>query len=63
MIFGIREHWWISWCQLHSMSMVLMYPLTSGQQVLIVECLKAVYGAIVAILLYYKKFVKVPGCR
>jgi hypothetical protein len=45
------------------MSMVLMYPLTSGQQVLIVECLKAVYGAIVAILLYYKKFVKVPGCR
>ena len=29
-----------------------------GQQVLIVECLNAVYGMMVAALLYYKKFVK-----
>jgi hypothetical protein len=29
-----------------------------GQQVLIVECLNAVYGTMVASLLYYKKFVK-----
>jgi hypothetical protein len=29
-----------------------------GQQVLIVECLNAVYGTMVAALLYYKKFVK-----
>ena len=31
---------------------------TKGQQVLIVECLNAVYGTMVAALLYYKKFVK-----
>jgi hypothetical protein len=30
----------------------------SGQQVLIVECLNAVYGMMVATLLYYKKFAK-----
>jgi hypothetical protein len=30
----------------------------SGQKVLIVECLNAVYGTIMAALLYYKKFVK-----
>jgi hypothetical protein len=30
----------------------------SGQKVLIVECLNAVYGMMVAALLYYKKFVK-----
>ncbi len=30
----------------------------SGQKVLIVECLNAVYGSMVAALLYYKKFVK-----
>jgi hypothetical protein len=30
----------------------------SGQKVLIVECLNAVYGTMVAALLYYKKFVK-----
>ncbi len=29
-----------------------------GQQVLIVECLNAVYGTMVAALLYYNKFVK-----
>ena len=29
-----------------------------GQLVLIVECLNAVYGTMVAVLLYYKKFVK-----
>ena len=29
-----------------------------GQQVLIVECLNAVYGTMVAALFYYKKFVK-----
>ena len=29
-----------------------------GQKVLIVECLNAVYGTMVAALLYYKKFVK-----
>ncbi len=29
----------------------------SGQRVLIVECLNAVYGSMVAALLYYKKFV------
>jgi len=29
-----------------------------GQQLLIVECLNAVYGTMVAALLYYKKFVK-----
>ncbi len=36
------------------------YVLTnkSGQKVLIVECLNAVYGLMVAALLYYKKFVK-----
>jgi len=31
---------------------------TKGQKVLIVECLNAVYGTMVAALLYYKKFVK-----
>jgi hypothetical protein len=31
---------------------------TKGQRVLIVECLNAVYGTMVAALLYYKKFVK-----
>ncbi len=30
----------------------------SGQKVLIVECLNAVYGSMVAALLYYKKFIK-----
>ena len=30
----------------------------SGQKVLIVECLNALYGTMVAALLYYKKFVK-----
>ncbi len=30
----------------------------SGQKILIVECLNAVYGMMVAALLYYKKFVK-----
>jgi hypothetical protein len=30
----------------------------SGQKVLIVECLNAIYGVMVAALLYYKKFVK-----
>jgi hypothetical protein len=30
----------------------------SDQKVLIVECLKAIYGTMVAALLYYKKFVK-----
>jgi hypothetical protein len=30
----------------------------SDQKVLIVECLNAVYGMMVAALLYYKKFVK-----
>ena len=30
----------------------------NGQKVLIVECLNAVYGTMVAALLYYKKFVK-----
>jgi hypothetical protein len=30
----------------------------SGQEVLMVECLNAVYGLMVAALLYYKKFVK-----
>ena len=30
----------------------------TGQNVLIVECLNAVYGAMMAALLYYKKFVK-----
>ena len=30
----------------------------SGQKVLIVECLNAIYGMMVAALLYYKKFVK-----
>jgi hypothetical protein len=30
----------------------------TGQKALIVECLKAVYGTMVAALLYYKKFVK-----
>jgi hypothetical protein len=30
----------------------------SGQKILIVECLNAVYGTMVAALLYYKKFVK-----
>ncbi len=30
----------------------------TGQNVLIVECLNAVYGTVVAALLYYKKFVK-----
>ena len=30
----------------------------SGQKMLIVECLNAVYGTMVAALLYYKKFVK-----
>jgi hypothetical protein len=30
----------------------------TGQKVLIVECLNAVYGMMVAALLYYKKFVK-----
>jgi len=30
----------------------------SGQKVLIVECLNAIYGTMVAALLYYKKFVK-----
>jgi hypothetical protein len=30
----------------------------SGQKVLIMECLNAVYGSMVAALLYYKKFVK-----
>jgi hypothetical protein len=30
----------------------------TGQKVLIVECLNAVYGTMVAALLYYKKFVK-----
>ncbi len=30
----------------------------SGHKVLIVECLNAVYGTMVAALLYYKKFVK-----
>jgi hypothetical protein len=36
------------------------YVLTnkSGQKILIVECLNAVYGTMVAALLYYKKFVK-----
>ena len=36
------------------------YVTTSkkGQQVLIVECLNAVYGTMVVALLYYKKFVK-----
>jgi hypothetical protein len=31
---------------------------TSGQKVLLVQCLNAVYGTMVAALLYYKKFVK-----
>jgi hypothetical protein len=31
----------------------------SGQKVLIVECLNAVYGTMIAALLYYKKFVNV----
>jgi hypothetical protein len=31
----------------------------SGQQVLIIECLNAVYGMMVAALLYYKKFAKI----
>ncbi len=37
-----------------------MYVSTnkSGQKVLIVECLNAIYGTMVAALLYYKKFVK-----
>ena len=30
----------------------------AGQKVLIVECLNAVYGTMIAALLYYKKFVK-----
>ena len=30
----------------------------AGKKVLIVECLDAVYGAMVAGLLYYKKFIK-----
>ena len=30
----------------------------SGQKVLLVQCLNAVYGTMVAALLYYKKFVK-----
>ena len=30
----------------------------TGQKVLIVECLNAVYGTMIAALLYYKKFVK-----
>jgi hypothetical protein len=30
----------------------------TGQKVLIVECLNAIYGTMVAALLYYKKFVK-----
>ncbi len=30
----------------------------ADQKVLIVECLNAVYGTMVAALLYYKKFVK-----
>ncbi len=30
----------------------------SGQKILLVECLSAVYGTMVAALLYYKKFVK-----
>jgi hypothetical protein len=30
----------------------------AGQKVLLVECLNAVYGTMVAALLYYKKFVK-----
>ncbi len=30
----------------------------TGQKVLIIECLNAVYGTMVAALLYYKKFVK-----
>jgi hypothetical protein len=29
-----------------------------GQKILIVECLNAVYGTMVAAMLYYKKFVK-----
>ncbi len=32
----------------------------SGQRVLVVECLNAVYGSIVAALLYYKKVCKEP---
>jgi hypothetical protein len=37
----------------------LYVPTTkTGQKVLIVECLNAVYGTMVAALLYYKKFVK-----
>ncbi len=45
------------------MSMVHMSPVSmnkSGQKVLIVECLNAVYGTMVAVLLYYKKSVKKP---
>jgi hypothetical protein len=30
----------------------------AGQKVLLVQCLNAVYGTMVAALLYYKKFVK-----
>ncbi len=30
----------------------------SGQKVLLMQCLNAVYGTMVAALLYYKKFVK-----
>ncbi len=30
----------------------------TGQKVLIVECLNAIYGTMVAALLYYKKFIK-----
>ena len=30
----------------------------AGQKVLFVECLNAVYGTMIAALLYYKKFVK-----
>jgi hypothetical protein len=30
----------------------------SGQKVLIVECLNAIYETMIAALLYYKKFVK-----
>jgi len=34
------------------------YVTTDKSGVLIVECLNAVYGTVVAALLYYKKFVK-----
>jgi hypothetical protein len=31
----------------------------AGQKVLLLQCLNAVYGTMVAALLYYKKFVKI----